>query len=72
MRPIVRNIQNSDAYEFLGGNRFRNLRTGNEGEVSDEKAKELFKVNVEATEICNEYPIVFDLIKSLNLKIDKK
>lgn len=70
MRPIVRNIQNNDAYEFLGGNKFRNLRTGNEGDVQEEKAKDIFRFNIDATEIINEYPEVENLIKRLNLKFN--
>jgi len=70
MRPIVRNIQNNDAYEFLGGNKFKNLRTGKEGEVAEEKAKDVFKFNIEATEMINEFPIIETMIKNLNLKFN--
>lgn len=68
MKPICRNIQNQDAYEFLGGNRFRNLRTGAEGEVADDVAKKVLKFNIDATEIINEFPLVAEMIKVLNLK----
>jgi hypothetical protein len=69
-KPICRNVQNNDYYEFLGGNTFRNLRTGKSGDVDEEKAKEVLKINVEATTIINEYPIVRELIQRLNLKHD--
>jgi len=68
---VVRNIQNNDAYEYLGENKFRNLRTGNDGFVDDETAKKIFKINIGATGIINEFPIVKDLIQSLNLKFEK-
>lgn len=68
--PICRNIQNNDLYRFLGGNRFRNLRTGKEGEVSDELAKSTLKINLEATALINENPLLEEIIKRLNLKID--
>jgi hypothetical protein len=68
---IVRNIKTNDLYEYLGGNKFLNLRTGQHGEVSDEAAKKTFKINIDATLIINEFPIVKDLIKTLNLKIEK-
>jgi len=71
MKPIVRNIQNNDAYEFLGGNRFRNLRTAKEGEVDEEKAKDVLKFNIEATELINEFPIIETMIQKLQLKFDK-
>lgn len=67
---IVRNIENNDLYRYLGGNKFRNIRTGNEGAVTDEQAQKIFKINIEATEILNEYPEVENLIKTLNLKFD--
>lgn len=67
---IVRNIQNNDLYRYLGENKFRNLRTGKEGTVTDEMAKEIFKINLDATAIINENPIVETMIKQLNLKAD--
>lgn len=72
MKPVVRNIQNSDLYFFEGGNKFKNIRSGNSGEVSDEVARKIFKFNVDATTMINEYPIIEDLIKSLNLKLEPK
>jgi hypothetical protein len=71
MTPIVRNIQNNDAYEYLGGNKFRNLRTSVEGEVSDEKAQEILKLNLDATQLINDFPIIKTMINKLNLKFDK-
>ena len=67
---IVRNIQNNDLYRYLGGNKFRNVRTGAEGAVDDEAAQKIFRINLEATEFLNEYPIVEEMIKTLNLKFD--
>jgi len=69
---IVRNIQNNQLYRYLGDNKFRNIVTGKEGLVDDEKAREVFKINVEVTWILNEYPLVEDLIEKLKLKIDKQ
>lgn len=68
---VVRNIQNNDLYVYLGDNKYRNMRTGKEGVVDEETAQKLFKINVEATAIWLEYPILEDLISSLNLKFDK-
>lgn len=69
-KPIVRNLQNNDLYEW-DGERFTNLRTGKSGVVDDETARKVFVFNVEASQIFNDFPIVKDLIKRLNLKIDK-
>jgi hypothetical protein len=71
MKPICRNIQTNDLYAYQGGNSFKNLRTGVTGELEEEKAREFLKVNMEATTILNEYPIVQDLIQQLNLKMEK-
>lgn len=68
--PICRNIQNNDLYRYLGGNRFRNLRTGKEGDVSDELAQTTLKINLEATELINQNPLLEEMIKVLNLKFD--
>lgn len=68
---IVRNIQNNDLYRYLGENKFRNIRTGQEGVIDDEMAQKVFKISIEATEVCNEYPIIEEMIKSLNLKSNK-
>lgn len=68
---IVRNIENNDLYRYLGGNKFRNIRTGNEGDIGDEQAIKVFRINLEATGLCNEYPEIENLIKTLNLKIEK-
>lgn len=67
---IVRNKATSDLYRYLGENVFRNIRTGVEGKVSDEAAQKTFAVNLEATELCEEYPLIEELIKAGNLKYD--
>lgn len=68
---IVRNIQNNDLYRYLGDNKFRNIRTGQEGVIGDEQAQQVFKINIDATELLNEHPIIEEMIKSLNLKSNK-
>lgn len=68
---IVRNIQNNTFYRYLGGNKYRNLITGVEGEISEELARKLFKINVEMTALCEDFPNIEKLIQSLQLKADK-
>lgn len=70
MEPIVRNIQTDDAYIYLGENKFRNLRTGVEGIVPEDKAKDVLVFNVQATQMFNEFPLVRELLQKLNLKFD--
>ena len=40
---IVRNIQNNQLYQYMGGTKYKNLITGVEGEVADDIAKKLFR-----------------------------
>ena len=68
---IVRNIQNNVLYRYLGENKYRNLITLEEGEVPEEKARELFKINIEATYILSEYPEVEKMINKLKKKKKK-
>lgn len=68
---IVRNIQNNTFYRYLGDNRYRNLITGVEGEIAEELARKLFKINVEMTALCEDFPDIEKLIQSLQLKADK-
>lgn len=71
MFPIVRNIKTNDLYQYEGGNKFTNIRTGSGGEVPDEIARKSFLINVEATTIFDEFPICKELIRRLNLKFEK-
>ena len=68
---IVRNIQNNHLYRYLGGNRYRNIMTGVEGEIGEDVAQKIFKINLELTELCENFPNVEKLVHSLKLKIDK-
>ncbi len=68
---IVRNIQNNHLYRYLGGNRYRNIMTGVEGEIGEDVAQKIFKINLELTEVCENFPNVEKLIHTLKLKMDK-
>ena len=68
---VVRNIQNNQLYRYIGNDIYRNIITGKEGKVDEEIARKIFRINLDATVICEEYPLVEKLIQSLNLKIDK-
>jgi len=68
---VCRNTQNNDMYQYLEGIRWKNLRTGLEGEVPEEKVPQIFLLNVEATYFWNEWEGFGDMVRRLNLKIDK-
>lgn len=67
---ILRNIQNNQLYGHIGGNKYVNLITGIEGEVPEDLAKKVFKINLQATKIIQDFPDVKMLISKLGLTID--
>jgi hypothetical protein len=69
---VVRNIQNNQLYKYVGGNTFINIITGKSGEVTDEVAKRIFKINLPSTDILNKYPNIEELIKKLELTIEQQ
>jgi hypothetical protein len=68
---VVRNIQNNQLYKYVGGTTYINVITGRSGEVADDVAKRIFKINLDATDILNKYPNVELLIKELELINEK-
>jgi hypothetical protein len=68
---VVRNIQNNQLYKYVGGSTYINVITGKSGEVADDVAKRIFKINLVATDILNKYPNVELLIKELELVYEK-
>lgn len=57
-------------YKHISDNTFANLHTGEQGEVSDELANKIFVINVPATAIITENPIIEKLISKLKLKVE--
>jgi hypothetical protein len=45
--------------------------TGVEGEIGEDVAQKIFKINLELTEVCENFPNVEKLIHTLKLKMDK-
>jgi hypothetical protein len=68
---VVRNIQNNQFYKYVGGSTYINVITGKSGEVPDDVAKRIFKINLDATDMFNKYPNVELLIKELELINEK-
>ncbi len=68
---IVRNIQNNNLYRYLGGNTYRNIMTGVEGEIDEVVASRIFKINLELTDLCENFPNIEIMINKLKLKSDK-
>lgn len=64
-------INNNDLYENVSVGLWRNIRTGKEGEVDENKAKSIFTINKQATQLLSEYPVLRLAISKLNLKIEK-
>lgn len=68
---IVRNIQNNNLYRYLGDNKYRNIMTGVEGEIDEAVAARIFKINLELTNLCENFPNIEIMINKLKLKLDK-
>ncbi len=68
---IVRNIQNNNLYRYLGGNTYRNIMTSVEGEIDEAVASRIFKINLELTDLCENFPNIEIMINKLKLKSDK-
>lgn len=68
---IVIHKKSRAPYLYLGENKFRNVASGKEGEVSDELAREVFTIHPALTELITEFPLIEKLIKVLELKIEK-
>jgi hypothetical protein len=69
-KPVVRNVNTQDLYFYEGENSFENIRSGKKGVVSDAAAQKTFLINVEASQLINDYPIIAELINKLDLKYD--
>lgn len=63
-------------YEFLetidGFTKLRNVSTGNEGEVANEKMKDFFSIPVHLNVLITKNPNILPLIKHLDLGLDPK
>lgn len=67
---VCRNLRNHYPYQYLGDNKWKNMATGVSGLIDPEKARERFKINLEVTQLVNEYPEVERLINVLGLRIE--
>lgn len=72
MKPVVRNIKSNELYFYEGENVFTNIASGVSGKVTDVAAQKTFRINIEATEIINEFPLISEMINKLNLKFCKE
>lgn len=66
---IVRHVTKNDLYRHISGNTYRLIRTGKDFEVEPDKAKEIFRLNLAATEFCNRNKSIELLIEKLGLRI---
>lgn len=67
MTAYVRNIKTNDFYKHLGEDVYMNLRTGEQGNVPEEKAQKIFRFNVDLTIMIFNNPEIENLITKLKL-----
>jgi hypothetical protein len=68
---IVRHIENGIFYRYHGNNEYTNLHTGVKGKVSEVAAQKYFKINLEATMLFNENPLLEEMVGRLKLFLEK-
>jgi hypothetical protein len=68
---IVRNVKTNDLYVAHGDNQYTNLRTGAKGVVGEAAAQKTFVVNLEATQILSDYPLIEEMIFRLKMVAEK-
>ena len=73
MEPqVVTNTQNNVLYLSYGNGNYQNLSTGISGQIDEKISSKIFAPNVEATYFYNEWEGFGDMVRRLNLKIDKQ
>lgn len=65
--PVVRHIKTDTLYFYKGENIYKNILTGVEGVVSEDKARFVFLIDLNATELLNKYPNIIELMKNCDL-----
>jgi hypothetical protein len=68
---IVRNIKTNDLYIAHGENQYTNLRTGVKGLIQESTAQKVFAINLEATQILSDYPLIEEMIFRLKMVAEK-
>ena len=68
---IVKLKKNNDLYRHLQNSKYKNIRTGVEWDIPDEKAKEIFVIDYKASMMFNKYPLLEELVFKLKLKLEK-
>lgn len=67
---IVRHKKTNFLYSTEDGKSYKNLITEIEGEVPEEIQKNIFAINLDATEIFNNNSNIISLVRKLELKIE--
>jgi hypothetical protein len=68
-KPIVVHKSNGSIYRYNQDNNFTNIATGVSGNIDENKAKDVFKINLDLVEITSKFPMVEKLIETLKLKL---
>jgi hypothetical protein len=64
---ILRHQSTNKLYRHNQGDNYTNLHSGKSGDIPPEQAQRIFKINVEATALFNEYPALEHMVKRLKL-----
>lgn len=59
-----------DIYIYHGDEKYENITTGNKGKIANEDANKVFSIPISLNKMVEKNPLIIDLIKSLNLKLE--
>lgn len=62
---------NGEMYASYGNNKYQNLSTGVSGEIDKNICDRIFRFNPEATYFYNTHEVFGEMVRRLNLKVDK-
>jgi hypothetical protein len=71
MNPIIIHKETRSVFQLNVDGTFTNLTTGNTGALTKETAKDNFVVPIYANLLIQQNPLVLELIKTLQLTIEK-
>lgn len=69
---VLRLRKNNDLYRHMGGTNYRNIRTGVDWKIENERASEMFVVDYNACMLFNKYPQLEELVFGLKLSISRE
>lgn len=68
---IVRHLKTDALYVAHGDNEYTNLQTGVRGKIPAATARKNLVINLTATQLFSEYPLIEEMVTRLNMVLEK-